>query len=411
MNNMASTFIDGVVQCYGCPIFDRLFQIVSNAAAAVYDKMAFLATLIFSALFAFFVFNAVWQNIKKDMPDPFYQKSVRPVIINSLIALSFLWMGVGLPRLITQTTFEPVAQISLIYTQSMLNIDDEIVNEHVTYQPMKISDDGFFRPQLRDKVIMLMKTTITQFQSYMKLGVAIMDTALTWRMLLGIGTLVKHIILLFVGIYIFWAFFKLFFRFCCYFADIIIAMTMFAFFFPISLVLIAFRGADNVPSWMSGLGKGIGMNQFKNVINSIIGLSAAVITYTVVMVIIAKFFSTSNTSVNDIMNAITTGNIFTLDLSDDNLESLTIMGTVVLVYVINFLTDKKRISEVTHMVLSAFNVDVKNDLSEQLATDAMTLTSATFKTVKEIGSVILSGGEKKEDKKEEKKDDKKDEKK
>ena len=403
MNNIASNFIDGVVQCYGCPIFDRLFQIVSNAAAAVYGKMAFLVTLIFCALFAFFVFNAVWQNIKKDIPDPFYQKSVRPVIINSLIALSFLWMGVGLPRLITQTTFEPVAQISLIYTQSMLNIDDDIVNEHVTYQPMRISDDGFFRPQLRDKIIMLMKTTITQFQSYMKLGIAIMDTALTWKMLLGVGTLVKHIILLFIGMYIFWAFFKLFFRFCCYFADIIIAMTMFAFFFPLSLVLIAFRGADNVPSWISGLGKNIGINQFKTLINAIIGLSAAVITYTVVMVIIAKFFSTPDTSVNEIMNAITTGNIFTLDLSDDNLESLTIMGTVVLVYVINFLTEKKRISEVTNMVLSAFNVKAENQLSEQLANDAMQLTSAALKTVKNIGATIISGGEKKDDKKDDKK--------
>ena len=105
MNGLANNFVDGVVQCYGCPIFDRLFQIVSNAASAAYEKMAFLATLIFCVLFAFFVINAVWQNIKQDIPDPWYQKSVRPVIINSLIALSFLWMGVGLPRLITTTTF------------------------------------------------------------------------------------------------------------------------------------------------------------------------------------------------------------------------------------------------------------------------------------------------------------------
>ena len=401
MNGIASNFIEGVVQCYGCPIFDRLFQIVSNAASAVYEKMAFLATLIFLVLFAFFIINAVWQNIKKDIPDPFYQKSVRPVIINSLIALSFLWMGVGLPRLITQTTFEPVAQISLIYTQSMLNIDDEVVNKHVTYQPAKISDDGFFRPELRDKIIMLMKTTITQFQSYMKLGVAIMDTAFTWRALLGIGALVKHIILFFIGVYIFWAFFKLFFRFCCYFADIIVAMTMFAFFFPLSLVLIAFRGADNVPSWISNLGKDVGINQFKTLINAIIALSAAVITYTVIMVIIAKFFATPDASVNDIMNAITTGDIFNADLSDDNLETLTVMGVTVLVYVINFI--QSQIPKVTEMVLSAFNVKAENQLSEQLANDAMNLTSAAFKTVKNIGATIISGGEKKEDKKDDKK--------
>lgn len=401
MNGLANNFVDGVVQCYGCPIFDRLFQIVSNAASAAYEKMAFLATLIFCVLFAFFVINAVWQNIKQDIPDPWYQKSVRPVIINSLIALSFLWMGVGLPRLITTTTFEPVAQISLIYTQSMLNINDEVVNERVKYQPIKISDDGFFRPALRDKIIMLMKTTITQFQSYMKLGIAVIDTAFSWRALLGIGALVKHIILLFIGVYIFWGFFKLFFRFCCYFADIIIAMTMFAFFFPLSLVLIAFRGADNVPSWMSGLGKDIGVNQFKNLVNAIIALSAAVITYTVIMVIIAKFFTAPDASVNEIMTAITTGNIFDVELSDDNLASLTIMGTVVLVYMISYI--QSMVPDVTKMVLSAFNVSTKNDLSEQLANDAMALTSATINTVKNVAKTVVTGGDKKDDKGDDKK--------
>lgn len=403
MNEIASNFIDGVVQCYGCPIFDRLFQIVSSAAAAVYNKMAFLATLIFFVLFAFFVVNAVWQNIKKDIPDPFYQKSVRPVIINSLVALTFLWMGVGLPRLITTTTFEPVTQISLIYTQSMLNIDDTVVNEHVTYKPMPMADDGFFTVRLRDKVIMLMKTTITQFQSYMKLGIAIMDTAFSWRALLGIGELVKHILILFVGMYIFWEFFKLFFRFCCYFADIIIAMTIFAFFFPLSLVLIAFRGAENVPSWISGLGKDIGINHFKTLINSIIGLAAAVITYTVIMVIVAKFFASPEASVNDIMNAITTGHIFDVELSDDNIATMSVMGIVVLAYVINYLTDKKLISQVTDMVLSAFNVKSENKLSEQLANDAMQLTSDMYDVVKTVGSTVISGITKKEGKKETKK--------
>ena len=405
MNEIAGNLIDGTIQCYGCPIFDRLFQIVSESAAAIYGPMAFLATLIFVILFAFYVVNAVWQNIKKDVPDPWYQKSIRPVIINSLIALTFLWAGVGLPRLITTATFEPVTEISLIYTQSMLNIDNDVVNERVTYQPMKMSDDGFFRPQLRDKIIMLMKTTITQFQSYMKLGIAVMDTAFTWRALLGVGSLVKHIILFFIGLYIFYAFFKLFFRFCCYFADIIVAMALFAFFFPLSLVLIAFRGADNVPSWISGLGKDVGINQFKSLINAIVALASAVITYTVIMVIIARFFTSPDASVNEIIEAITTGNVFNADLSDDNIESLTIMGTVVLVYVINFIQTK--IPEVSNMVMSAFNVKPDNKLSEQLANDAMALTSATFNTVKNVGKIIINGGETKDEKKEDKKDDKK----
>ena len=410
MNNILSNFVDSTVQCYGCAIFDRLFQIVSAAAAKVYDRMAYLMVILFCVMFAFFVLNAVWQNIKGDAKDPWYQKSVRPVIFNSLIALTVLFMGVSVPRLVTQVTFEPTADIATIYTQSMLNIDPEFVNEHVTYQPVKISDDGFFRPQLRDKIIMLMKTTITQFQSYMKLGIAVMDGAFSWRALLGIGSLVKHIILFFVGLYLFYGFFKLFFRFCCYFADIIVAMTLFAFFFPLSIILIAFRGADDIPSWISGLGKKVGINQIKTLINAIVALAAAVITYTVIMVIIAKFFSAPDASVTDLMNSITTGNIFDSDLSYDNVESLTIMGAVVLVYVVGFI--QEQIPQVSSMILSAFNVKSENTLSEQLANDAGTLTAATFNTIKNVGKVVLSGGTSKEDKKndkpkEEKKDDKK----
>jgi len=401
MNNVLGTFVDNTVQCYGCPIFDRLFQIVSSAAASVYDRMALLMSILFCVLFAFFVLNAVWQNIKKDVPDPMYQKSVRPVIINSLIALTLLFTGVTLPRFISQITFEPTAEIATIYTQSMLDIDSSVVNEKVTYQPLPISDDGFFRPQLRDKIIVLMKTTITQFQSYMKMGVAVMDTAFSWKALLGIGALIKHVILFAIGLYIFYGFFKLFFRFCCYFADIIVAMAMFAFFFPISLVLAAFRSGENIPAWISGLGKNIGGAQIKKLINAIVALASAVITYTVIMVIVAKFFSSPDTGTADIMNAIATGNIFDMDLSGENILSITLMGMVALIYVINFIQDQ--IPNVSNMVMSAFNLNPEKSLSEQLANDVETLTKATFDTVKKVGATIISGG----DKKEEKKDDKK----
>ena len=291
MNEFMNSLVDSSVQCWGCPVFDRLFQIVSDAAGAVYNQFVIFCAIIFCVLFAFFVINAVWKNIKGGVGDPWYQKSVKPVIINSLVSLTFLSMGVYLPRFVTTITFEPVADLALIYTQSMLQTDSETVNEKVTYQPMKMSDDGFYRPQLRDKIIMLMKTTITQFQSYMKLGIAVMDGAFSIRALLGIGNLIKHIILFFVGLYLFYGFFKLFVRFCFYFADIIVAMTFFAFFFPLSLILMAFKGADNVPQWISGLGRGIGVGEFKRLINAIITLAAAVLTYSVIMTIIAKFFA------------------------------------------------------------------------------------------------------------------------
>ena len=143
--------------------------------------------------------------------------------------------------------------------------------------------------------------------------------------------------------------------------------------------------------------------KFKTLINSIIALASAVITYTVVMVIIAKFFATPDISINDIMNAITTGNIFDTELSDDNIASMSVVGIAVLAYIINFLTDKKLISNVTDMVLSAFNVKSENKLSEQLANDAMQLTSDMFNVVKNVGSTVVSNITKKDDKKEAKK--------
>ncbi|MBQ8293789.1 MAG: hypothetical protein IJX89_00160 [Alphaproteobacteria bacterium] len=397
MNDWLNPFIDNAVQCWGCPVFDRLFQIVSDAAANVYDTFATMCLVLFCALFAFFVINAVYQNMRGGYSDLWYKKSVQKVFINSVVVLSFLGMGVLLPRFITTVTFEPVAKIALVYTQSMIKIDNETVAEKVTYQPMEMRNDGFYRPQLRNTIIMLMKTTITQFQSYIKLGIAVMDRAFSWDALLGIGALLKHIIFFCIGLYLTYYFFLLFFRFCCYFADIIIAMAFFAFFFPLSLMLMAFKDASNVPSWIGGLGKTVGTNQFKNLINAIIALSSAVLTYTVIMTIIAKFFSAPDASSADLMTAITTGAVFDGDLNTENLQAMTLISCIVLVYVLNFVY--KQIPEVTKMVLSAFGVGTSNSESEKLANDMMTLTKNIWETAKKVGTTVISGGEKGDDKK------------
>ncbi len=172
-------------------------------------------------------------------------------------------------------------------------------------------------------------------------------------------------------------------------------MTFFAFFFPLSLVMVSFKGADNVPAWISGIGKSMGTGQFKKLINAIISLAAAVLTYTVIMVIIAKFFSAPGASADEIMELITTGNVFAADLSDDNLEMLTIGSSIVLVYVLNFIYGQ--IPKTTEMVLSAFDVKQENKLSEQLANDAMRLTTAVAESAKKIGATIINGGDKKTD--------------
>ncbi len=398
MNNMLNSFVDDAVQCWGCALFDRLFQIVSVAAAQIYDYFSNLCMILFLAMFTVFMLNAIWQNFKNQFPDPWYKKSIQKVFINSLVAISLMGAGVAIPRLITTITFEPVAQITLMYTQSMIKQDSDIVNQKVTYTPTKMTEEGFYRPELRDKIIMLMKTTITQFQAYIKLGIAVMENAFSWTALLGIGNLIKHVILFFIGLYLAWGFFKLFFRYCCYFADAIVAMAFFAFFFPLSLATIAFKGADSVPGFISKIGNGVGINQIKNLISSIVTLGSVIITYTVIMVIIAKFFSAPDASVVPLMDAITSGEIYEKDLNTENLQAMTLMSCIALMYVLNYIY--KQIPQITKMILSAFHVEEKKEYGETLANDMMQLTKNIFDTTVNVGKIIIDGG------KEEKKDSK-----
>ncbi len=392
MNQWLESLIDSTVQCWSCGLFDRLFQIVSDAAAIAYEKLVHVSVLIFCVLFAFFVLNAVYQNFKHNMSDPWYQKSVQKVFISGIVCLGILGAGVAVPRLITMATFEPAAQMALTYSQALIHVDSDFVSEQVTYQPTDMREDGFYRPQLRDTVIMIMKTTISQFQGYMKLGVVIMDSAFTWDALLGVGSLLKHIVLFFIGLFLTIGFFKIFFKYCWYFADVIVSMVYFAFFFPLSLVLYAFKGADSLPGWFGTLGKGVGVSQFKSLINSIITLAAAVITYTVIIVIMARFFTSPDVSSADLVSAITTGQIFDSELNMENLEAMTIMTCIVLVYVLNYIADQ--IPQVSKMILSAFGVQENNEFGKQLAQDMTQLAQDVVDTVKKVGTTIISDGEK-----------------
>ncbi|MBP3340098.1 MAG: hypothetical protein J6L47_00325 [Alphaproteobacteria bacterium] len=391
MNDVLTSLVDKTVQCWGCGLFDRLFQVVSDAAAAAYQQMSTVCIILFCALFSFFVLHAVWQTIKGGTSDPWYEKSVQKVFINAIVCIGLLSMGVVLPRFITTITVEPAAQIATAYTQAMVQQDTISVEDKVDYQPMEMGDSGFYRPQLRDKIILLMKTTITQFQSYMKLGIAVMDRAFSWDALLGIGSFLKHVILFAIGLYLTWGFFKLFFRYCCYFADIIIAMTFFAFFFPLSLMLFAFKGASNVLGWIGKMGQNLGTSQLKNLINAIITLSSAVITYTVIMVIIAKFFSVSGADTTTLMQAITSGQVFADDLNTENLQAMTLASCIILVYVLNYIYGQ--IPQISKMILSAFGVSEEKSESEQLANDMLHLTSTIWENAKKIGTTIIKGGE------------------
>jgi hypothetical protein len=142
MNELMVSLTDNVVQCWGCAVFDRLFQIVSVTVASVYEHFTGLCFILFALLFTVFVINAIWQNMKSGMSDPWLKNSVQKVFINSIIALSLLGMGVMLPRTVSTVIFEPVAHLTLKYSQTMINTTDEIVSDKVTYQPIKITEEG-----------------------------------------------------------------------------------------------------------------------------------------------------------------------------------------------------------------------------------------------------------------------------
>ena len=153
------------------------------------------------------------KNIKEGFKDGWFDKSLRPVFVNSLFALLFLGMGVMLPRFITTVTFEPVAYVTQTYSAAMMQQTSEQIDQQIAYEPLDMDDsNGIFRVELRDTIIDIAKVTITQFQVYMKLGVAILDSALSWSMFFGVGAFVKHFILAIIGVYLFWAFFKMFFK-------------------------------------------------------------------------------------------------------------------------------------------------------------------------------------------------------
>ena len=399
MDTLGQFFIDNAIQCWSCPLFDRMFQVISLAAAKAYEKLALLCAVFFLAIFAFYIFGAVWKNMTTGFQDGWFNKSLRPVFINSLFALVFLGTGVLLPRFLTRVTFEPVAYVTQAYSEAMIKMDKETIDKKVTYTPDEAVslEDGIFRKELRDSIIDTTKVTITFFQAFIGLGAEMLEAAFSWDMIFGIGAFVKHFILAIVGLALFLGFLKLFFKFLCYFADVIIAMTMFAFFFPLTLVTATFKDVDSVPGWLSwikNLGNGIGAEQIKSLIGAIVSLGAAIITYVVIMVIVVKFFTDPTTGENgfeNLMQSVMNHDLFEIDLNKTGLNDLTLTSVIVLVYVLLFICDN--IPKVTQMILGMFEVkQTKNDVGEKIGNNVMGATKSFIDGAKKTVNIIKNGG-------------------
>jgi hypothetical protein len=402
MTNLIDSLSQNYIQCWGCPVFDRLFQVISASAASVYNRMALFAAVLLCVFVAFYVLYSVMTNLRSDKIDPTYQKYFKPVMINSLVVIAILGLGVMVPRFITTITFEPVATMTIAYTESMLNTDAATVAEKVSYAPTPMADDGFYRPQLRVQIIRLMATSITQFQSMMKLGMVIMDKAFSWAAMTGIGALLKHIMLFAMGLYIVWSFFRLFIKFCFYFADVVIDLTFFAFFFPLMLTLFVFRNSESA-DWVKNLSSKITPDYFKNVINSIVSLATIVITYVVITVIIAKFFTGDGMDSAGLTRQIMSGEIFAGDLSDDNLAMVTLGGCLVLVYVVQYLADK--IPDVSNMITKeTFGIAERREAGESLGEDALKVGKNAIDWTKKTGAALWDAATGKEPEKADKKE-------
>ena len=393
MQELANSLIDSGVQCWACPVFDSLFAIISNTAAAAYSRMAYFSVIIFCILLSFYVLNAVWQNIKNGMSDPFFQKSLKPVLIKSVLALTLLSMGLMVPKLISTITFEPAAEITLQFSKAMLPPDYAIPSN---YDAIKLDDSGFFNSGLRDTILQLLETSVANFQVYIKIGIGIIDSAFSLKALLGFGSLIRHMIICFIGIFLTYNFARLFIKYSFCFMDIIVAMAMFAFFFPLSIVLFIFRGASDLPGWMNNLGKNLGGEQIKKLVNAIVSVASAILTYTVIMLIIRGFLNANGVDTDSISNA--TESLFEFDLENSDAMQITFVGSIVLVYVINFIAGK--IPDVTKTILSTFGIKQEDELSKEMGENALKLTDIVLENAKKITKAVIGGEKPAEEKKE-----------
>ena len=229
-----------------------------------------------------------------------------------------------------------------------------------------------------------------------------MDSAFSFKIPFGIGTLVGHIIVFYIGLFLTYNFGKLFIKYSFCFMDIIVAMAMFAFFFPLSLIFFIFKDASSAPGWMKKLGGDLGGGQIKKLVNAIISVAATILTYTIIIQIIEGFFRESG--VDPMSLAGSSASLFDFNLDNSNAMDITVAGAIVLVYVINYIATK--IPDVTQKILDAFGVKQENAISEEMGNNMLKLTTIVANKAKEVTKTIINpeaASKDKEQPKEEKK--------
>lgn len=382
MQELANSLIDSGIQCWACPVFDNLFAVVSNVAGNAYQNICFFSIAIFCVLFAFYLLNVFWQHIVKGGKDSLFDKTLRPVMVKSLIALSLLTLGLVVPRFISAITFEPVAIMTLQFSNAMLPAD-YVIPEYTN--AIQLGSEGFFNPALRDTIMQILETSVANFQVYIKIGIAIIDSAFSLKALFGFGSLVKHIIVFFIGLFLTYNFVKLFIKYSFCFMDVIVAMAMFAFFFPLSVVFFVFKKAADIPSWMKSMGNSFGGGQVKQLINAIASMASTILTYTIIMLIIRGFLDSHGVDASTIHNS--TESLLDFDLENSDAMQITFMGSIVLVYVINYIANQ--IPSITKKIMSTFGVSQSDSISKEMGENVFKLTQIVADQTKNVIKTII----------------------
>ena len=396
-----------LVQCIGCPIMDKLFLIISALAARVYDAMVTWAWLILVIFWVFYLFWIVLKTISdKEAKDWMYQKSVKPVFINSLIICAFLGLGTYFPRFISLITIEPVTATLLSYSQAIIQTDQKKVDQKVFYRPTPMKDDGFFRPKLRDNIINIFKTTVMQFQTIIKLGFIVLEKAFSWEVLLAavlpiisgffIGPLSilvaiitsivfwKQILMFVLGLYILIRFVMIFFKFMFRFVDIIVSLMLFAFFFPFMLVFFVLKNSSSA-DWVKKMGAALSPKLIKNAIDSLVGLVFYVVTFTIIATVIAKFLASDAVPSSEILKHILDGTLNKDILGDIEFTNITLFSLIVLSFIIDFLM--KEIPKGMNDIYKELGISSKSELSD---TTADVVMASTKNIVKGVGKSIAA---------------------
>lgn len=380
-------------QCWACPVFDYLFTIISKCAAMAYKNLTLIGIGIFIILLSFYIYNVVWNNIKNGGKDSTFKKTLQPVLIKSLVALTLLGFGLQLPRAISTVTLEPVATITLEFSKTILPDGGANITPYETNQ--NLGDNGFFTEDLRITLLTLIKATVTNFQSYVNVGLNIMNESFSLQRLVGTtitGNLVREIIIFFLGLFLTYNFGKLFIKYSFCFMDVIVAMALFAFFFPLSIVFFIFQNAADAPKWMTGFGKSLGAGQIKKLINAIVSISASILTYTIIIAIIAGFLTQQGVDIDSFSgdpNFFKT--FFEIDLDKEaSLEQISVIGLIVLVFIINHLSNQ--VGEVTKKVLSTFGITQEDSASKEMGENMWNLTNIAFNNVKNMTKTVVTSG-------------------